>query len=64
MTGVDSASPATGVTVEGANITGNVYGGGNEAEVTGYTEVQIGREAVESTGSAPATTSEEVNAEP
>ena len=31
------------ITVEGANITGNVYGGGNEADVTGDTNIQIGR---------------------
>lgn len=30
-------------TVIGANITGNVYGGGNQAEVTGNTNVNIGR---------------------
>ena len=30
-------------TVIGANITGNVYGGGNKAEVTGNTNVNIGR---------------------
>ena len=30
-------------TVIGANITGNVYGGGNQAEVTGDTNVVIGR---------------------
>ena len=29
--------------VVGANITGNVYGGGNKAEVTGNTNVNIGR---------------------
>lgn len=29
--------------VEGANITGNVYGGGNNAEVTGNTHVVIGK---------------------
>ena len=29
--------------VLGANITGNVYGGGNQAEVTGNTNVNIGR---------------------
>ena len=30
-------------TVKGANIVGNVYGGGNNAEVTGETHVQIGK---------------------
>jgi hypothetical protein len=29
-------------TVKGADIRGNVYGGGNEAEVTGDTNVKIG----------------------
>lgn len=32
--------------VEGANITGNVYGGGNNAEVTGDTHVVIGEKYV------------------
>ena len=32
-------------TVVGANITGNVYGGGNEAEVTGNTNVNIGKKS-------------------
>ena len=32
-------------TVLGANITGNVYGGGNEAEVTGDTYVNIGKKS-------------------
>ena len=31
------------ITVEGANITGNIYGGGNNANVTGGTHVQVGR---------------------
>ena len=31
--------------VKGANITGNVYGGGNNAEVTGNTNVTIGKKA-------------------
>ena len=30
-------------TVKGANIVGNIYGGGNAAEVTGKTKVQIGK---------------------
>ena len=30
-------------TVIGADIRGNVYGGGNNAEVTGNTNVQIGK---------------------
>ena len=32
------------IQVEGVNITGNVYGGGNNANVTGKTNVQIGQE--------------------
>ena len=32
------------VAVEGADIRGNVYGGGNEAIVSGNTDVVIGRE--------------------
>ena len=28
--------------VKGANITGNIYGGGNEADITGKTNVQVG----------------------
>ena len=34
-------------TVKGANITGNVYGGGNAAKVTGRTKVTIGKEESE-----------------
>ena len=34
-----------GIPVVGANITGNVYGGGNEAEVTGDTNVNIGKKS-------------------
>ena len=41
----DSESERTHV-VKGANITGNVYGGGNAAEVTGDTHVQIGKKIV------------------
>ena len=36
-TDVDESLP----TVEGANITGNVYGGGNQADITGNTQVNI-----------------------
>lgn len=36
-------TPGNGIPVVGANITGNVYGGGNEAEVTGDTNVTIGK---------------------
>lgn len=42
----DGVTPKTEVKekdVVGANIVGNVYGGGNEAEVTGNTNVQIGK---------------------
>ena len=28
--------------VKGATITGNVYGGGNQADVTGNTNIQVG----------------------
>ena len=41
-TGLDGATPETGVVVKGADIRGNVYGGGNNAEVTGDTHVVIG----------------------
>ena len=34
------------MTVEGADIRGNVYGGGNNAPVTGNTDVQIGKDNV------------------
>ena len=48
-TGTDPMTPVSSgdyaglyeVTVEGANITGNVYGGGNQADVTGNTQVNI-----------------------
>jgi hypothetical protein len=30
----------------GADIRGNVYGGGNEAQVTGNTNVVVGKEAL------------------
>lgn len=48
-TGTYTMSPALtepGISVVGANITGNVYGGGNEAEVTGNTNVTIGKQSV------------------
>ena len=35
--------PRTNVPVQGVDIKGNVYGGGNNAEVTGDTHVQIGK---------------------
>ena len=40
-------------TVQGADIRGNVYGGGNEAEVTGNTNVNIGRKVNTSTPTTP-----------
>jgi hypothetical protein len=50
---VTPVSPATSVKAQdntdyympvlGANITGNVYGGGNKAQVTGNTNVNIGK---------------------
>ncbi|MBP5258408.1 MAG: hypothetical protein J6Z41_06705 [Prevotella sp.] len=36
--------PRTGISPVGADIRGNVYGGGNAAEVTGDTHVQIGQQ--------------------
>jgi len=42
---VGSAQPQTGVDVEGVNIIGNVYGGGNKADVTGNTNVVVGKQA-------------------
>ena len=35
------------ISVEGANITGNIYGGGNHADVTGKTNIVIGKEGQE-----------------
>ena len=43
-------------TVLGADIRGNVYGGGNNAEVTGNTNVFIGRDATTTTNSGSSTT--------
>ena len=37
------------VNVVGADIRGNVYGGGNEAEVTGNTNVVIGKDGTTTT---------------
>ena len=42
--------------VLGVDIRGNVYGGGNNAEVTGNTNVVIGREATTTTNSSSSTT--------
>lgn len=55
LTEVDPVSTPTGLTknannkydVVGANIVGNVYGGGNEADVTGNTLVQVCAKEVE-----------------
>ena len=41
------------ITVEGVNIKGNVYGGGNNANVTGGTHVIVGKEQVEVTNNTP-----------
>lgn len=38
----DAVTKNLTIKVQGANITGNVYGGGNKADVTGGTNVQIG----------------------
>ena len=45
------------LSVQGADIRGNVYGGGNQAEVTGDTNVVIGRKDA-STSTSPARASE------
>jgi hypothetical protein len=51
--------PQTGVTVQGADIRGNVYGGGNAAEVTGDANVVIGKsEPTPSPNPAPTPTPE------
>lgn len=41
-------------TVKGVDIRGNVYGGGNNAEVTGSTNVTIGKKATTTTTPSPA----------
>jgi hypothetical protein len=41
-------------TVNGATISGNVYGGGNRAEVTGNTYITVGREGETQTVNNPA----------
>lgn len=56
----DGVTPQTQVVtkeVKGANIVGNVYGGGNAAEVTGSTNVTIGKETTMTTP-APSVTPE------
>jgi hypothetical protein len=50
-TATTDTTPVEGTTyykkyaIKGADIRGNVYGGGNQAEVTGDTHVQIGKKA-------------------
>lgn len=39
----DAVTKDLTIQVEGANITGNVYGGGNNANVTGGTNIQVGK---------------------
>jgi len=51
-------------TVKGASITGNVYGGGNQAVVTGNTNVTIGKESTTTTSPAPENTTPNVIPEP
>ena len=51
-------------TVKGASITGNVYGGGNQAVVKGNTNVMIGKESTTTATPAPENTTPDVNAEP
>ena len=48
-TGPASADKNYYALVKGANIVGNVYGGGNEAEVTGNTNVVIGKQETTTT---------------
>ncbi len=46
----DGTPKKTSMDVVGADIRGNVYGGGNQAEVTGNTNVTIGKDATTSSG--------------
>ncbi len=48
-TGTAQANKKYYALVKGANIVGNVYGGGNEAEVTGNTNVTIGKQETTTT---------------
>ena len=50
--------------VVGVDIRGNVYGGGNNAEVTGNTNVTIGKESTTTTSPAPENTTPNVIPEP
>lgn len=51
-------------TVKGVNILGDVYGGGNEAEVTGSTNVTIGKKTTTTTTSSPAPPAPPVTPDP
>lgn len=42
ISGTDPLTVGVSQTVKGATITGNVYGGGNQANVTGSTNIQVG----------------------
>jgi len=42
ISGTDPLTVGVSQTVKGATITGNVYGGGNQANVTGNTNIQVG----------------------
>ena len=53
-TGTASANTEYYALVKGANIVGNVYGGGNEADVTGQSNVVIGKETTQQNSGAPA----------
>ena len=53
-TGTASANKEYYALVKGANILGNVYGGGNEANVTGQSNVVIGKETTQQNSGAPA----------
>ena len=50
----DDATKNLTITVNGVNITGNVYGGGNNADVTGGTHVTVGKEQQGGGGVSPA----------
>ena len=41
---MNETEPRKNVSVEGANITGDVFSGGNKAKVWGNTHVTIGKE--------------------
>ena len=50
----DDATKDLTITVNGVNITGNVYGGGNNADVTGGTHVTVGKGQQGGGGVSPA----------